>query len=124
MRRLSTTTRITVTLVSLLISACLLAQAVGILPDQNEGILKQRGTVCEGLAIQCSFTPDVETAKATAAAIIARHPDVVSAGLRAENGTLLFDINQHGKTWRPPSSGRSTATQMQIPIVREGQPWG
>src|SRR5437588_9029838 len=100
MRRLSTTTRITVTLVSLLISACLLAQAVGILPDEQGGILKRRGTLCEAVAIQCSFTPDVEVAKATTAAMIARHTDVISAGLRGPDASLLFDINQHGKSWR------------------------
>ena len=124
MRRFSTTTRITITLVSLLISACLLAQATGILPDENASILKQRGTLCEAVAVQCSFSPDVETARATAAAMIARHPDVISAGLRARDGTLLFDLNHHGQSWQPPPSGRSTPTQMQIPILREGQPWG
>lgn len=124
MRRFSTTTRITITLVSLLISACLLAQATGILPDENAGILKQRGMLCEAMAVQCSFAPDVETAKATAAALIARHPEVLSAGLRAGDGTLLFDLNHHGQSWRPPASGQSTPSQMQIPILREGKPWG
>src|SRR5947209_18789408 len=124
MRRLSATTRITITLVSLLISACLLAQAAGILPDENVGILKERGTLCEAVAVQCSFAPDVETAKASAAAMIARHPDAISAGLRAKDGTLLFEINGHGQSWHSPASGKSTATQMQIPILRDGQRWG
>ena len=124
MRRFSATTRITITLVSLLISACLLAQAAGILPDENAGILKDRGTLCEAVAVECSFAPDVETARASAAAMIARHPDAISAGLRAKDGTLLFEINGHGQSWRPPPSGKSTPTQMQVPILREGQPWG
>src|SRR5438105_5977971 len=131
MRRLTTITRITITLVSLTITVFFAAQAVGLIPDEAQAALQRRTALCEAVGVQCSFAAlhnDIETAKASTITVVGRHPEVTSAALRDPAGKLLFQFSGHDDPKAPavelPQPEKNNPRHMTVPVFRNGVPWG
>jgi diguanylate cyclase (GGDEF)-like protein/putative nucleotidyltransferase with HDIG domain len=128
MKRVSLTARISVTLVCLTLSVLLVAQSAGLIPDTHQAALEHRKVLCESIAIQCSLAVgqgDLALVHATATALRAREPDILSLAVRDASGTLLVEVGQHAKHWTGGRAGdRSDAVQVQVPIFKGAERWG
>jgi len=119
--------RLSAGLVSLCVSVYFIGCALGLMPDHDAAVLAGRKALCESLAVHCSLSAqkdDFEAAEAGLRAAVERNSSVVSAGLRADSGKLLIDINHHGDTWSPLEAGQATESEMQVPIFRGDDRWG
>jgi diguanylate cyclase (GGDEF)-like protein/PAS domain S-box-containing protein len=127
MSRLSTVTRITTALVSLTVTVLLMAQAIGLIPNPYLAALETRRKLCEVIAISCSMMPaqgDASPIKAAAAAIKARNPEILSIGVRRQDGGLALELGEHRGHWNGMAQDRSNPSQVQVPLFRGRERWG
>lgn len=127
MNRVSATTRITVGLASLTVSIVLAAQTVGLFPDGRQMAMDGRVALCEAIAINASlFAADHELPKieAALAAIVKRNEDVLSAGVRGDDGRLLVSLGDHAAHWRAASESPEPGSQLYVPIIAGSKEWG
>ena len=127
MRWIPTTVRLTFSLVSLTISGLLLAAALGLIPDARNGLMKGRADLCESIAINHSLLAtrgDVTAMRAGLAAIEQRNEDIESIAVRRISGDIEFEVGEHSTHWQPALDGKSSETQMLVPINIGTQPWG
>jgi len=116
-------------LAALSISVLLTAQSIGLVPDPSRLALKGRKDLCESLAITFSSAAqrgDIASLRASGKFLMARNADVLSIGLRLANGTLAAQSGEHERHWtaEKTTAGHSTASHVQVPILRNNQPWG
>ena len=127
MKRVSSTVRIVVSLVCLTISGLLVARAFGLLADPRNAVMDHRAKMCESIAINFSLLAikdDATTLEAGLKATKARNSDIVSLGVRRETGDLVFQAGSHGAQWVPSTDGKSSDTQMFVPVGIGNRPWG
>ncbi len=113
-------------LVSLCVSVFFIACALGLVPDRDAAVVAGRKALSESLAVHTSLAAqkeELDSAQAGLQAAVDRNPDVLSAGLRRENGKLLIDLKNHGGQWQPLEEGHSSETQVQVPITRDNDRW-
>ena len=53
-----------------------------------------------------------------------RNKDLVSAGVRRADGTLVAASGEHAASWKPLVNDHSTDRQLQVPILAKGERWG
>ena len=119
--------RISIALASITITILLVAQGIGLIPDRERSIVEGRKALCEGIAIPLSLAArggDVEAVRLATLALAGRNPDVLSAGVRRADGTLLVATGGHEVGWDRPPGSRSTPTHMHLPISDGDGPWG
>jgi diguanylate cyclase (GGDEF)-like protein/PAS domain S-box-containing protein len=112
-----------------LLTACLLltAQILGFAPDESKFLLDARKQVSESFAIQFSvFAPDQDIKKIQKMLgyVVKRNPEILSAGIRLENGKLIFQVGDHTKQWENYDKSKSTSTHLLVPIMQNNQLWG
>src|SRR5436190_17395183 len=103
MKRLSATTHISIGITFLTLSLLLAAQGLGVIPSPNQAALHNRKQLCESVAIQCSVAAqrdDKDAIRDVTKAIVARYPEILSAGLRDANGNLTIEVNKHTENWK------------------------
>jgi diguanylate cyclase (GGDEF)-like protein len=118
--------RLSAGLVSLCVIVFLVGCALGLAPDRDAAVLARRKALCESLAVHCSLAAqkdDLESAEAGLQAALERNPDILSAGLRAETGKLLVDLNHHDRVGEPLETGQETETAMQVAILQGESLW-
>ena len=111
--------RISFSLVLLTISLLLIADVIGFIPDRTRSLLEARKSLSESLAIQFTAAAernDLSSIRSTLKSIVERNGDIKSAALRVKNGQLLAMAGDHLAHWKPPQDGKSTATQVQVPM--------
>src|SRR5687768_8966006 len=121
MRRISTTTRISIALAALSVSILLIAHAMGFVPDALDASLQGRKSLCEAIALHSSaavFRGETESVRSAIEAIVQRNKDVISAGIRSAEGNLLVEVGDHKLKWQPPSGDASTPTHVRVPIYK------
>ncbi|HEV3263487.1 MAG TPA: response regulator [Gemmataceae bacterium] len=119
--------RVSFGLVSLILSILFAAHAIGLVPDREGAILDKRKAVCESLAISCSLAAqhnDVHTIEATTQAVLARNPEILSAGVRRTDGKLVVEVGDHSANWQRKAGDLSTPTNMQVPVSLDDRRWG
>lgn len=124
---LSPLVRISFGLVMLTISLVLIADFSGFIPNEKKSELQYRETVAEALAVQLSTTlvnHEFEGVKDTIDAMVDRTPSILSAAIRANDGSLLFESGPHQAFWTLEGSERSTADELQVAIFDENGRWG
>jgi PAS domain S-box-containing protein len=120
--------RITFGLVSLMMGVLLLAQCLGLVPDRDAALREKRKTITEALAIETSLAvqrKDVPAIKAAVETLAQqeRNPEIVSVGVRDAQGNLVAVVGDHA-AWADPPDGKSTSTQMVVPITLNDNNWG
>ncbi len=127
MKYITTRTRIAFGLTCLLVSVLLLAVMLGIVPDRDRAVIEGRSALCEAIAVNSSLLvtqQDIKRLRAILDTTVRRNDDILSAAVRRENGKLLIEAGDHQARWDPPEDGRSTATQVQVPIRAGSEKWG
>jgi hypothetical protein len=67
---------------------------------------------------------EVEQIEAMPGLIVKRNPEMLSAGLRRDDGTLLNTVGDHAKHWTLTAQEPSTDTQLKVPIRAGAARWG
>ncbi len=127
MKRPSTRFFITLGLSSMLASALLLAMFVGLVPDRLESERRGRAALSEALAASTSVfieQGDLARIQATIAFVAERNDDLLSVGLRGNNGRLVASAGNHEQVWKPGVEALSTDAHVQVPIQSARGKWG
>ena len=127
MKYLTTRTRIAIGLTCLLVSVLLLATMLGVVPDRDRAVIEGRSALCEAIAVNSSLLvtqQDLKRLEVILQTTVRRNQDILSAAVRRDNGKVLIEAGNHQACWDPPPDGRSTATQVQVPIRAGSEKWG
>jgi len=125
-RLISTRFRLALGLVSIVITAVLAAISLGILPNPDEGRLKNRATLAETLALVCTehvSQGNIRSTKRVFDDVRRRHGEVASIGLRRSDGRLLAETGDHDQRWESGATTLSSADQVQVPIFEGSRPY-
>ena len=121
------TRKVSFGVVMLTVSLLLLGDLIGVVPDEDRGLIEGRKKFCESLAVQFSIAVDRgETAliRATLDTLVAREADVVSAAIRTANGRVFAESGDHAANWTDIPLGKSTSTHVQVPVFQGKRRWG
>jgi diguanylate cyclase (GGDEF)-like protein/PAS domain S-box-containing protein len=102
-------------------------QLFNIVPDQREQLAETRRLFCESVAVQVSFLiekDDISTIRRTMNSLVERDSDVLSMGLRLENGELMTNTDRHLNVWDTANTTQSTLDQVRVPLYKQNKPWG
>ncbi len=130
MNRMSRVARMTLGLVVITLSSLLLADICGIVAKPETFRNERRVAICEALAINCSLlarTDNIEAIKSNISAIAQRNPDIVSAALRRNTGSVLGSVGDHQEHWakrKVDNPLRSDPNHIVVPILQQGKVWG
>ncbi len=127
MKLVSANSRVALGLISLSFSAWMTSYSMGLLPDIHKPKVDGRIAVAENVALNCSLLAsrnDLRTIEASLKAMVERNPEVLSAGIRRPDGTLLFSVGEHANHWNLPPDGNSTESEMRVPILAGNSEWG
>ncbi len=125
--QLSTRLRIVIGLTSVLLSTMLAAVVFNLAPDPREAEVKGRGRLCEALAVNSSVLvsrDDIRRVQAFLSVLKARHEEIVSAGVRRNDGTLVVDVGDHVANWQPDHGKLSDDSQIFVPLRNGFEDWG
>ena len=102
MYRITATARIALGLACLSVSVILTASTLGLVPDRRAIVTQERSKLCELIAIslsQYAAQGQIKRIDVNLQRIVARHPDILSAALRRDNGQLLAEVGDHATQW-------------------------
>jgi len=119
--------RISFALVMLTISLLLFAEILGFTPQARIYEAGSRQKISESLTIQMSmFIPDKDISKIQKLIrlMVKRYPDILSAGIRASSGKLLFASPNHESLWDGYNESGSSTTHVFVPMLQDGKLWG
>jgi PAS domain S-box-containing protein len=125
--RLSTKFYISLGLVAMLLSATLLALFLNLIPDATGAKRQGRAALAEAIAANGSAfltQGDLHRLESTLGLVLARNPEMLSAGVRSANGELLSQVGPHAGFWKPTEGGYSTDSQVVVPILAGETLWG
>ncbi|HEX4607947.1 MAG TPA: response regulator [Urbifossiella sp.] len=119
--------RVSLGLVSLLLSVLLVARNVGVLPDPDAARVAARQAAAEAVAVECAVLSrrgqEPGAAEAFARAVARRTPDLLSVGVRDGAEKLVVDTGNHADHW-VGAGDTSTPTHLHVAVPREdGTPW-
>src|SRR4051812_29104453 len=103
MNRISARTRIVVGQVALLVSALMLAIALGLVPSTRSSIVQGRAALCEAIAVNASILAtrnDSTGLQAALQGVVNRNPDIISAALRTTDNKLIASVGNHEANWQ------------------------
>ena len=115
---------------SLVVSLLLLALNLGWLPDRDEAVRRGRIALAESVAVGSSLLLDEPEAadgprlRTLLSFMVRRNPELLSVGLRREDGNLLIAVGAHAGSWRADAENAQAAGQMTVPILQQRAPWG
>jgi diguanylate cyclase (GGDEF)-like protein/PAS domain S-box-containing protein len=127
MNRFSTILRLSIGLAFLSVSIVAGAASLGLIPDWHSTQMHQRKSATESLAVHCATIiqhHDPYMLKKSLPEMIHRFENIASIGIRTNDGTLLVSEGEHEGAWQPQAADQATPTQMQVPLSRNGKPWG
>ena len=114
-------------LASLAVGVVLVAGYVGLIADAEALTLAHRASISETIAITASGLIDEsepELLQETLEFLRKRNPDILSMGVRAQDGRLLVDLQGHSGHWPPGPHPESTDSEIVVPVWQAGQTWG
>ncbi len=126
-RRLSPRTHLALGLAAISVGAVFAATFVGLIPDAEALARQHRAALAETVAITASGLLDEtqrDNLQDTLTLIRRRNPDLLSMGVRSDDGQLLVDIGAHAAAHMPAPGAPSTADALSVPVWQAGQAWG
>ena len=128
MIRLSTAARLSIGLVSLTIGILFGAEMLGLIPNPEKSIRRERARICEALAVYSSMAAqrdDMEMIKTASHILVARNEDILSAAVRGPDGMAITVAGEHKLHWQGAPARDSTPTHVRVPIFgRDDELWG
>lgn len=122
MIRITPAVRLSLGLIILVVSILILAQAIGLTPNNERQQVNQRAQLAETLASQVSLAivrGDSSLIKSLLDNAVERNPEVTSTAVRRTDGVIVAQTDEHGKYW-PDTIEKSTPTHMSIPLIISG----
>ena len=113
--------------IGLLISVLLGASFFGLVPDQRASIQDGRTAFAEALAANSSALItqyDLRRLESNLEFVVERNEDLLSAGLRTDEGLLIANVGPHRDAWILEDSDYSTDSQIKVPIWAGSTRWG
>lgn len=104
-----------------------LVHLLGILPNPSLAEIERKSVITETLAITSSLLAqqhENEILKRNLTAVLGRHPDVLSACVRRQDGTIIHRIGDHQTYWKLSQDAPSTPNNIHVPIISGNQQWG
>ncbi len=117
---------ITLGLVSLVVSILLIANLIGLVPDERALERQARGSISEMVAaVSGGYLNQTQAPRLPAflSFVLERNPSLVSIGVRQADGKILASAGPH-QAWVRPPEDRSTESQMVVPLSVQGKVWG
>ena len=128
MLRISSSSRIVLGLVSLVVSSLLMSGLLGMIPNVGTAAQKNRSAFCEATAVSfMALAPRMneEQISETFDTIRSRNDDVESIAVRKEdNGSLVFSSGPHKSLWVTKGSTPQSSREFIVPISANGKRWG
>lgn len=127
MRFLNAKAQIALGQVSIIISLMLIANLIGIMPDDKTPVRHGRAALAEALAVNGSAMitqKDLKRLQHILQIVIKRNPELISAGIRNHLGHLIINLNDHNQKWDPKTQKHSTDTHVFVPIFAGQSLWG
>jgi len=127
MFKISPLIRISSGLVFLTVSILLLADLIGISPNNANLVVDERRKFSEFLTIQVMTAMESgQEGKIPSImnVVSERNEDVLSMAIRKNDGDIVLEIGEHLANWNRTVDEGSTANFMQVPVFKEGQDWG
>src|SRR6187402_2171644 len=122
MIRITPALRLSLGLIVLVVSILILAQAIGLTPDNDRQQLNQRAQLADTMASQVSLAivrGDSALIKSLLDNTVERNPDVTSTAVRRTDGVIVAQTAEHASHWLE-NIETSTPTQMRIPLIING----
>ncbi|MFO0927187.1 MAG: diguanylate cyclase [Gemmataceae bacterium] len=119
--------RASVSLTCLTLSLLCVAFTAGLVPDGTAATLQARKALCEEIGFHCSYLAqkgDLAAFQPTLRALLQRNPDILSVGVRAGSGKLLFGVGDHEAAWASAPPVGSSSAHTRVPIAQNGKLWG
>jgi diguanylate cyclase (GGDEF)-like protein len=119
--------RISFGLVVVTISALLLSDLLGLVPDTKRAKFNSRKVIAESLAVQFSMVisnDQLDSVQETLRLLVERNEDVQSAAIRRKSAGLIAEFGGHRQYWTLEPDDRSTPNQIQVPLFDIGGIWG
>ena len=119
--------RISFVLTLITTSLILIADLLGVIPNQTEYELKSRKQLSESLAVLFSTLAsesDIKKTRTVLSKIVIRNDELLSAGFRMLSGNLLFEVGPHVDNWKAYENNKSTPTHVLVPIFRKRKQLG
>jgi PAS domain S-box-containing protein len=127
MRRLNVKHRLVLGLVGLTVSFVMLAFMIGVVPDRASAVREGRAALAEAIAVHSTvavMSGNVEHLKSDFELLVDRNTDLLSLGLRLQNGQILAATEGHADQWQDMAGEYSKDTQVQVPIWAGERKWG
>jgi PAS domain S-box-containing protein len=127
MKGLTPKTRVSFGLVGIIVSVVMLGSYLEIIPDSDALLRQSRATLAETIAIYSSGMAGEappERIRGDFEVLLERNPDLVSIGLRRENGDIYSETEGHGENWQKMDGEYSSKGQLRVPIQAGVQKWG
>ena len=124
---LSPVLRLSLGLILLTVSLLLVADLLGLTPDQRRAEMQARKTVAEAVAVQVSSDVSdgrLASLEQTLSTLHERNDNMLSIAVRRVDGRLVAVAGDHAAHWDADPGSRSTASQLQVPIRGDTGPWG
>jgi diguanylate cyclase (GGDEF)-like protein/PAS domain S-box-containing protein len=117
--------RISFALVLLTVSLLFIADLAGFTPDERQAELRARKIISESLAVEFSILGVSAEAQfyRFLEVIVNRDDSILTAGIRTNNGDLVFQVGNHAEQWGNYHSQKSTATHILVPVMKDGKIW-
>lgn len=119
--------RISFGLVIVTISALLMSDFLGMVPDTKRAEINSRKAIAESLAVQFSMVvanDELVTVQEILKVLVERNADVQSAALRLDSGEVLSEFGNHEALWTLEADEKSTVNQLQVPLFGSEGIWG
>ncbi|MGI9289691.1 MAG: EAL domain-containing protein [Gammaproteobacteria bacterium] len=127
LRSLTPVMRLSLGMAALTICLILTAEIIGLIPNTNRAALEAREKFCESLALQLSWSAERNDSRAiqqTLISVIERNSDIKSASLRSDRIGTIATIGNHAALWKPPVDGKSSPTNVLVPVFTGNGRWG
>ena len=119
--------RIALGLSGMLVTLMLLASITGLVPDRHAAIRDGHARLAETIAVNSSIfitTSDIRRMQANLDVVIERNETILSAAVRRMDGTAVAVIGDHLNHWQIFEHGKSTDSQVVVPIFEGSEEWG
>ena len=93
-----------------------------VVPNQTKYEMDNRKQFSESLAVLFSTMvsdQEIKKVRRVLSKIVVREDNILSAGFRMNNGSLLFEIGQHTQNWGGYQEQESTTTHVLVPVFRQ-----
>ncbi|MGB7302501.1 MAG: ATP-binding protein [Burkholderiaceae bacterium] len=118
---------LTVGLVSLVTSSCLLVSFTGMLPDRvamNRDIRLSVAELIAASSMSSLASGDTTAIEELMRFVVDRRNDMNSAAIRKTDGSIIAQSGAHDVSWQANQEARSTDTDIIVPLFSGGEKWG